>query len=86
MCQKFINADSQLASKIKAHGYQPSHVPDRGDIACTIHCKKPTGGWYAPTLELNDRTDVDVYFPDGTFCHSEGGTDYYCRFLFSLGL
>jgi len=79
MCQKFINADSRLASKIKAHGYQPSHVPDRGDIACTIHCKKPTGGWYAPTLELNDRTDVDVYFPDGTFCHSEGGTDYYCR-------
>lgn len=30
-------------------------------------------------LELNDRTDVDVYFPDGTFCHSEGETDYFCR-------
>ena len=34
---------------------------------------------YAPVLELNDRTDVDVYFPDGTFCHSEGETDYFCR-------
>ena len=30
-------------------------------------------------MELNDRTDVDVYFPDGTFCHSEGETDYFCR-------
>ena len=34
---------------------------------------------YAPVLELNDRDDVDVYFPDGTLCHSESGTDYYCR-------
>ena len=30
-------------------------------------------------MELNDRSDVDVYFPDGTFCHSEGETDYFCR-------
>jgi len=79
MCQKFIKADSRLSSKIQAHGYQPTHVTDRVDIACTVHCKKPSGGWYAPILELSDRQDVDVYFPDGTFCHSEGGTDYYCR-------
>ena len=40
------------------------------------HCPPPR---YAPVLELNDRADVDVYFPDGTFCHSQGGTDYFCR-------
>ena len=35
-------------------------------------------------MELSDRRDVDVYFPEGTFCHSEGGTDYFCRYVYSF--
>ena len=31
---------------------------------------------YTPVLDINDE---DVYFPDGTFCHSQDGTDYFCR-------
>ena len=38
-------ADSRLSGKITKHGYQPSHLNDRVDIACTVHCKKPKGGW-----------------------------------------
>ena len=34
-----------LSGKITKHGYQPNHLNDRVDIACTVHCKKPRGGW-----------------------------------------
>merc|ERR1712183_1139177 len=34
---------------------------------------------YAPVTELQERTDVSVYFPEGTFCHQEGSVEYYCR-------
>ena len=41
--------------------------------------KTKTNHWYAPMLELNDLSSVSVYFPDGTWCHNDGDTDYFCR-------
>ena len=44
-CKEFIDADPRLAIKITELGYQPSHIQDRVDTACTVHCKSPRGGW-----------------------------------------
>ena len=40
------------------------------------------GQWYAPVLELNDHQEVSVYLPDGTWCHNDNDSDYYCRYVF----
>merc|ERR1711892_1600874 len=60
-------------------GVQVQHSDDRLWQACAVYCKRSdTGGWYTPRLELND-LPLSPYFPDGTFCHSEGSTKYYCQ-------
>jgi len=60
-------------------GVQVQHSDDRAWQACSIYCKRAdTRGWYTPRLELND-LPISPYFPDGTFCHSEGSTNYYCQ-------
>ena len=69
MCKKFLTvrkifaelkyfllptqADSRLSGKITKLGYQPSHLNDRVDIACTVHCKKPKGGWSVTTSQFS---------------------------------
>jgi len=60
-------------------GVQVQHSDDRLWQACAIYCKRSdTGGWYTPRLELND-LPISPYFPDGTFCHDDGSTKYYCQ-------
>lgn len=45
---------------------------------CYILSKKDNGQYYTPRLDLND-LGVDPYFPDGTWCHSDGKQNYYCQ-------
>lgn len=81
-CKLFRKSDKskRLRKMIVAHGKQPNHNKNRVMQACTVHCKRvKNGGWYAPVLELNDVKEVDVYFPDGTWCHNDGSADYYCK-------
>lgn len=48
-------------------------------VACAIFCRrKDNGQYYTPRLDLND-LGVDPYFPDGTWCHSDGKHSYYCQ-------
>jgi len=78
-CRTFRKKSNRLKLLIRSIGKQPKYKRDRVDTACTIHCRMTkNGAWYAPVLELND-LDTSVYFPDGTWCHNDGDSDYYCR-------
>jgi hypothetical protein len=50
--------------------------------ACRIYCKKAKGkkGYYSPAVRVagSERSKELAYFPDGTYCHSDGKKDYYC--------
>jgi len=47
-------------------------------MGCAIFCRrKGTGSYYTPRLDLND-LGVDPYFPDGTWCHNDGTSNYFC--------
>jgi len=47
-------------------------------MGCAIFCRrKDTGSYYTPRIELND-LGVNPYFPDGTWCHNDGISNYYC--------
>ena len=52
-CKAFLEADPRLGTKITKHGYQPDHISDRIDAACTVHCKKPKGGWKVYFLTIS---------------------------------
>ena len=80
MCTKFIAAEPSLKTKINPYGEQTRHSTDRPELACQVHCQKREGSqMYAPVAELQEREDVSVYYPEGTFCHQEGSVEYYCR-------
>lgn len=60
-------------------GLQAPHEPNRLWMGCAVFCRRSdTGSYYTPRLELNDLGE-DPYFPDGTWCHSDGKKDYYCQ-------
>lgn len=62
-----------------AKGLQAAHEADKPWMACAIFCRrKDIAAYYAPRVELND-LGLDPYFPDGTWCHTEEGQDYFCR-------
>ncbi|XP_050670666.1 A disintegrin and metalloproteinase with thrombospondin motifs adt-2-like isoform X2 [Leptidea sinapis] len=59
-------------------GLQAPHDPTRMWMGCAIFCRRSAGGgFYAPRVELND-AGLEPYFPDGTWCHFDGSTNYYC--------
>ncbi|CAG9581270.1 unnamed protein product [Danaus chrysippus] len=74
---------AQYAARIPAldargGGLQAPHDPTRMWMGCAIFCRRASGGgFYAPRVELND-AGLDPYFPDGTWCHHDGQTHYYC--------
>jgi hypothetical protein len=51
------------------------------NVQCWCPRTTSNGQWYAPVLELNDHPEVSVYLPDGTWCHHDGDSDYYCRYI-----
>ncbi|XP_055596194.1 A disintegrin and metalloproteinase with thrombospondin motifs adt-2-like [Uranotaenia lowii] len=60
-------------------GIQGPYDDHRLWMGCAIYCKRAdSNAYYAPRFDLND-LGVDSYFPDGTLCHSEGSTNYYCQ-------
>ncbi|KAL0279016.1 UNVERIFIED_CONTAM: hypothetical protein PYX00_000661 [Menopon gallinae] len=62
----------------KANGLQAMHESARLWMACAVFCKrKDADMYYTPRIELND-LGTDPYFPDGTWCHNDGLTNYYC--------
>nr|XP_003707422.2 PREDICTED: A disintegrin and metalloproteinase with thrombospondin motifs 2 [Megachile rotundata] len=63
----------------KGGGLQAPHEPERPWMACAIFCRrKDIASYYTPRVELND-LGLDPYFPDGTWCHTEQGQNYFCR-------
>ncbi|XP_046836869.1 A disintegrin and metalloproteinase with thrombospondin motifs 2-like [Vespa crabro] len=76
-CIEFSEILSELDGR--GRGLQAIHESDRPWIACAIFCRrKDIMSYYTPRIELND-LGLDPYFPDGTWCHEEGGQDYFCR-------
>ncbi|KAK2583028.1 hypothetical protein KPH14_009070 [Odynerus spinipes] len=76
-CTEFSEVLPELDEK--GRGLQAIHEPDRPWIACAIFCRrKDIMSYYTPRVELND-LGLDPYFPDGTWCHEEGGQNYFCR-------
>lgn len=76
-CTEFSEVLSELDEK--GRGLQAIHEPDRPWVACAIFCRrKDIMSYYTPRVELND-LGLDPYFPDGTWCHQEGGQNYFCR-------
>lgn len=62
----------------KGSGLQAPHENSRLWMGCAIFCRrKDTGSYYTPRLDLND-LGVNPYFPDGTWCHNDGTSNYYC--------
>ncbi|XP_013134598.1 PREDICTED: A disintegrin and metalloproteinase with thrombospondin motifs 7-like [Papilio polytes] len=60
-------------------GLQAPHDQSRMWMGCAIFCRRAAGGgFYAPRVELN-AAGLDPYFPDGTWCHNDGGNDYFCQ-------
>ncbi|XP_037527414.1 A disintegrin and metalloproteinase with thrombospondin motifs 16 [Rhipicephalus sanguineus] len=66
-----------LVRDLSSKGAQVRHNPARPWQACAIYCKITNGPWYTPRTELNDLGGS--FFPDGTWCHSDGGRDFYCQ-------
>ncbi|KAJ6646995.1 A disintegrin and metalloproteinase with thrombospondin motifs adt-2 [Pseudolycoriella hygida] len=59
-------------------GLQAPHEASRLWMGCAIFCKRRnSGAYYSPRFDLND-LGVDPYFPDGTWCHTDGSQNYYC--------
>ncbi|XP_011314906.1 A disintegrin and metalloproteinase with thrombospondin motifs 18 [Fopius arisanus] len=75
-CREFSDRIQELDPG--ARGLQAPHEVDRPWMACAIFCKRrDIASYYTPRVELND-LEIDPYFPDGTWCHSEKGRDYFC--------
>ncbi|KAI4481421.1 hypothetical protein M0804_009541 [Polistes exclamans] len=76
-CMEFSEILPELDGK--GRGLQAIHESDRPWMACSIFCRrKDIMSYYTPRIELND-LGLDPYFPDGTWCHEEGGQNYFCR-------
>ena len=63
-------------------GVQIPHETDRDWRSCSVFCRSRSGIWFTPRLELNHLQDkVNVFFPDGTWCHEDRntGVNYYCQ-------
>ncbi|XP_037913532.1 A disintegrin and metalloproteinase with thrombospondin motifs adt-2-like isoform X2 [Hermetia illucens] len=63
----------------RGYGLQAPHENNRLWMACAIFCRRANSlSYYTPRLELND-LGLDAYFPDGTWCHSDSSSNYYCQ-------
>ncbi|XP_044735482.1 A disintegrin and metalloproteinase with thrombospondin motifs adt-1-like, partial [Chrysoperla carnea] len=75
-CRQFAKRLPELDPN--SSGLQAPHEEARPWMGCAIFCRRKTSGtFYTPRLELND-IGISPYFPDGTWCHKDGGGDYYC--------
>ncbi|XP_052864441.1 A disintegrin and metalloproteinase with thrombospondin motifs adt-2-like [Anopheles cruzii] len=76
-CREF----SKLLSRLDpiGRGIQGPYDSKRLWMSCAIYCKRAdSDAYYAPRFDLND-LGVDSYFPDGTLCYQDAGTNYYCQ-------
>ena len=63
-------------------GKQGDYDEDDPMKACTVECKYANSNTYfAPHLKVEgmNSIDTDGFFNDGTFCHEEEGTKFYCK-------
>ncbi|KAK6624589.1 hypothetical protein RUM44_011448 [Polyplax serrata] len=75
-CKQFSKLLPELDKN--ASGLQATYESDRLWMSCAIFCRrKNSNSYYTPRFELNDLNE-DPYFPDGTWCHSDGKINHYC--------
>ncbi|CAB4053903.1 Mitochondrial import inner membrane translocase subunit TIM17-1,Mitochondrial import inner membrane translocase subunit Tim17-A,Probable mitochondrial import inner membrane translocase subunit Tim17 4,Mitochondrial import inner membrane translocase subunit TIM17,Probable mitochondrial import inner membrane translocase subunit Tim17 3,Probable mitochondrial import inner membrane translocase subunit Tim17 1,Mitochondrial import inner membrane translocase subunit Tim17-B,Probable mitochondrial import inner me len=78
-CQDFMDKSSRLKAMLLPRGRRAQYNRRKPDVACMVFCRnKRLGKYYTPLMELNNYKDIDVYFPDGSWCHNDGTSNYYC--------
>lgn len=74
---RYVTMPGELLVRIKK--FQFAYDVEKPWKACTVYCRqKETFDWDASRQEMLDH-GINPYFPDGTWCHNENGTNYYCR-------
>lgn len=80
----FINetCKQSYAKNLLGGGIQHIYSPIEPWVACTVFCEEKSRNilhqtYYSPRIELITMGN-DPYFPDGTWCHAQGGKNYYC--------
>ncbi|XP_055372046.1 A disintegrin and metalloproteinase with thrombospondin motifs adt-1-like [Condylostylus longicornis] len=75
-CKQFSRHISEIDPK--GVGLQAPYESNRLWMSCAIFCRRSgSDSFYTPRLELNE-IGINAYFPDGTWCNSQGGQNYYC--------
>lgn len=77
-CDKF----TEFTKEIKKGGTaaRAKHNKKKLWPACAIFCESASGeGFYTPVIDLASMPNIDPFYPDGTLCHKEEGTNYYCQ-------
>ncbi len=79
-CQHFReNGDARLVTRLTGEGVQADHDSDRPKHACTVYCKQGrTPDLYSPQTEFADNPSINLFFPDGSWCHNDGTVNYHC--------
>eukprot|EP00096_Caligus_rogercresseyi_P015326 TRINITY_DN7776_c0_g1_i1.p1 TRINITY_DN7776_c0_g1~~TRINITY_DN7776_c0_g1_i1.p1 ORF type:complete len:386 (-),score=72.14 TRINITY_DN7776_c0_g1_i1:206-1363(-) len=78
-CQKFKDKSTRLRNMLLSQGHRARYNRKKPEVACLVFCKRAKSGqYYSPVIELNNFKDIDPYFPEGSWCHNDGSTDYYC--------
>lgn len=75
-CQEF----SRSVDVIDPNGYGLQGAFNGKDfsMSCSIYCKRTNSSFYfSPRVQLN-AIGLNPYYPDGTLCHRDGSSKYYC--------
>lgn len=63
-------------------GIQTPYNEEKLWTSCAIFCRKKTSGeYFAPRVDHlrgSNYPNEDLYFPDGTWCHGDGKSQFYC--------
>jgi len=78
-CQTYMKKNTRLSLALTGVGKQMPHINKRPEQACTIYCEQVRSREYlSPQPYFGEKDDIDLYFPDGTWCNNDGGEDYFC--------
>jgi hypothetical protein len=78
-CATYQKKNTRLAIGLTGNGKQMNHRPNRPEQACTIYCEQSRSHEFlSPQPYFGEKDDIDLFFPDGTWCHNDGSEDYFC--------
>lgn len=78
-CKTYMDKNTRLSLALTGDGVQLSYRQYRIEQACTIYCAQVRSTEYlSPQPYFGERDDIDLYFPDGTWCNNDGSEDFFC--------